>query len=94
MRGEADEPGDEQGNRAFPKRKFPSIPSNPRGELARSVCPGRKSGTVGSIIVRSMSHLAGSTAVDVMQGMVFYLYFISHAFVATLSEWANKIALM
>jgi hypothetical protein len=54
----------------------------------------RKSSTVGSILVLSMSRLAGSTAFDVLQGVVFILYFISHIFAVTDFEPANKIMLM
>ena len=51
----------------------------------------RKSVIASSILVRSMSRLAGSTAAEVPHGMVFFSYFISHFFVVILFERANKI---
>ena len=51
----------------------------------------RKSTVTSSILVRSMSRLAGSTAAEVPHGMVFFSYFISHFFAVILFEPANKL---
>jgi len=56
--------------------------------------PGRKSSVSRSILARSRPRLAGSAAVDVLQGLVFFSYLISNIFVAALFERANKIMFM
>jgi len=55
---------------------------------------GRKSSIASSILGRSRPRLAGSTAADVLQRLVFYIYFISEIFVRMLFELANKIMII
>jgi len=49
---------------------------------------------VDSFIIRSKTRLAGSLTVDVMQSLVFFSYFISNIFVASLFEQASKMMFM
>ena len=88
-------PGASPGAARVPKKEGAINPINPRGELARlAFAPVRKSSISRSIVVRSTARLAGSHAFSVLQGVVFFSYFISPIFVAALFESANKITLM
>ena len=73
-------PGASRGSRAFPKRKARSIPSIRAVSWHARFSSGRKSSISRSILVRLRARLAGSTASDVLQGLVFFIYFISHIF--------------
>jgi len=77
-----------RGSRAFPKRKL---------DQARAMswqCSVRKLSIVSSIRTRFGPRLAGSRAVDDLQGVVFFSIFISPIFVVAHFEWANKILIM
>ena len=49
----------------------------------------QKLSIVGSILIRSRSCLAGSNTRSVLQGLVFFSYFIFEIFIATLFERGN-----
>jgi hypothetical protein len=71
----------------FPKRKARSIPSIRAGAGDAHSAPGRKSSVTHSILIRFGPFLAGSPAVGVLQGVVYFLNFI---FVAALFERGNQ----
>ena len=90
----ASEPGCEQGEPRVPKKEI-SIdrinPINPRGELDARFCSGRKLSISRSILVRLRPRLAGSAAVCVFYGLVFYIYIFSQIILYILFYSANKI---
>jgi len=56
--------------------------------------PERKSSISRSILARFVSRLAGSTAIGVLQGVVFFSDLFSDIFVRALFERANKIIII
>ena len=82
------------GKPGVPKKEIVIDPINPRVSWDAHLIPGRKLSISRSILVRFALRLAGSTAIDVLQGVVFFSYFFSNIFVCTLFEGANKIMIM
>ena len=77
-----------------PKREGRINPINPRGAGNACSRSDRKLSIAGSILVRSQSRLAGSNEHNVLQGLVFFSYFIFEIFVVTLFESPNKIMII
>ena len=77
-----------------PKREGAINPINPRGAGNARSRSGRKSSIASSIIDSFRQFLAGSPAFDVLQGLVFFSYFIFEILVAAFSESPNKIMII
>jgi hypothetical protein len=88
------QPGANTGCRGVPKKEAAINPINPRMSWDARFAPGRKSSVSRSILIRLRPRLAGSTAADVLQGLVFFSYLISNIFVAALFEQAKKMMFM